>query len=99
MRYEGLVVEGPLRGERMALSMPFYRIPVYEPPGVAPPYRADIISAVPSLRYFEYQHVVGLRGVIQIDFWVERGGSADHALNLVFDFFEKHATAANDSDA
>jgi hypothetical protein len=74
--FNGLCVGGPLDGQQLSHTGPRYRVPVFGEAVAAAPNE-------PSYAVHEYLCVPGLRGIIEIDFWVPVDRDASWAISEI----------------
>lgn len=68
--YTGMFIGGPKDGEFMRHESPFLQIPIYEPQDWVPYW---VETAQPTVfKVKRFHHMIGLRGQLEIDFWVDR---------------------------
>ena len=81
-RNHGLCVTGPLDGQYLANFSNRYSVHIYETLGHVNDKATPLDET--TFKVFDYYHVIGLRGTVEINFWVPFGKDSSWALDTIF---------------
>lgn len=76
--YSGFCVGGPKDGQFEVASNPYFDV-VKEPKFNPVSFEAEIPLEALTFQRYRYEHMIGLRGTYEIDFWVNRREFAEVA--------------------
>jgi hypothetical protein len=83
-RYSGICVTGPLCSKELVHYSKRYKVKLAEKLKFHVDMHPDMSA---EFKEFEYDHVIGLRGSIEQDFWVPSGKDSEWAFRHIFQHY------------